>query len=386
MSANRPPLGGLGAGVFLRDYWQKRPLLVRQAMPGFRGPLGLREIFSLAGREDTESRLISAGAGRTRWRLRHGPFDRRELAALAARNWTLLVNGVNFRSRGADALLQRFAFVSWARLDDVMLSHAVDGGGVGPHADSYDVFLLQGRGMRRWRLMPPPRGGFRLVANSPVKRIANFRWQEEMTLGPGDMLYVPPGWGHEGTALGTCQTWSIGFRAPGGAELSAAFLDYLHERGFADRAYTDPGRKPARHPARIDAQMIDFAAHALGRIRWNRADVAAFLGRHLSEPNRNAVFSPPERPRSRAAFAARLSRSTIRLAAGSRLLAAGTGLYLNGEPVAAGAAARRALLALGDHRTVDGAQLARGTDMELIYEWYTQGVVEIEPPRAMGDV
>lgn len=379
MSFNRPPLGGLSAARFLRDYWQKRPLLVRQAVPGFAGALDLRALFALAGLEDVESRLIRRSARGTSWHVRQGPFRQGDLSRLPARNWTLLVNGVNYRSARADALLQLFSFIPWARLDDVMVSHAVDGGGVGPHADSYDVFLLQGPGRRRWRLMPPGRRGFDLVPGAPLKLIADFRPHEEMTLEPGDMLYVPPGWGHEGTAIGTCQTCSIGFRAPGGAELSTAFLDFLHERGFAERAYADAGRRPTRHPSCIDAQTIDFAEQALSRIRWNRSDVTAFLGRHLSEPNRNAVFTPPLRPLGRAAFAARLLRDTVRLAAGSRLLAGGRTLYLNGVPVPSAGAAHRVLLAFADTRRIDGSRLARVLDVELIYDWYRYGYLNLEP-------
>ncbi len=373
-----PPLGGLSAGTFLRDYWQKHPLLVRRAVPGFSGVLDRRALFSLAGLDDVESRLIQRSSGRSKWRVWHGPFSQRDLSALPARSWTLLVNGVNFRSPGADALLQRFSFVPWARLDDVMVSYAVDGGGVGPHADSYDVFLLQGPGRRRWRLMPPQRRGFALVPDAPLKLIADFRWSEEMTLDPGDMLYVPPGWGHEGTAIGTCQTYSIGFRAPGGVELSTAFLDYLHERGFTDRTYSDAGRRPLRHPARIDTQMIDYAAAQLDRIRWNRSDVTAFLGRHLSEPNRNAVFPLPSRPLTRAAFVARLARDAVRLSPGSRLLAGGTKFYLNGVPVSCGPAAHKALLEFADNRSIDGHRLVRELDVDLVFGWYRHGYLKLE--------
>ena len=293
MAAPRPPLGGLSPRIFLRDYWQKRPLLVRQAIPGFAGVLDKRALFALAAGDEAESRLIETAPG---WRVTHGPLVRRALSRLPQTGWTLLVNGVNLHSPEADTLLKRFAFASWARLDDVMVSYAVDGGGVGPHVDSYDVFLLQGPGRRRWRLMPPEPRPFRLVAGAPLRLIAGFRASEEMTLEPGDMLYLPPGWGHEGTAIGACQTYSIGFRAPGGSELSAAFLDFLHERGFADTPYGDAGRKPAAHPALIDPHMIDHAVRILGSIRWNRADVADFLGRYLSEPKQHVVFHPPGRP------------------------------------------------------------------------------------------
>ncbi len=383
MASPRPPLGGLSAKVFLRDYWQQRPLLVRQAVPGFSGVLDRQALFALACSEDAESRLIQRRARDSAWHVTQGPLRRRDFSSLAARNWTLLVNGVNLHSRDADALLQRFAFVPWSRLDDVMVSYAVDGGGVGPHADSYDVFLLQGPGRRRWRLMPPPAPsrGYDMVADAPLKLIANFRPIDEMTLDPGDMLYVPPGWGHEGTALGTCHTYSVGFRAPGGVELSTAFLDFLHERGFADAAYADAGRAPARHPARLDAHIIDHATKVLGNIRWQRADVAEFLGRYLSEPKQHVVFSPPARPLTRAAFLARLVQSTIRLDPRSRLLAGGAQFYLNGVSVAARGVTRAALLELGDRRRIDGNRLAREPDLDLIFEWYRQGYLDLERHR-----
>lgn len=369
--------------MFLRDYWQKRPLLVRQAVPGFTGVLDRAALFSLACNEDVESRLVQHRAKNATWRVTQGPLRRRDLSGLAARDWTLLVNGVNLHSRAADALLQRFSFVPWSRLDDVMVSYAVDGGGVGPHADSYDVFLLQGPGKRHWRLMPPPASSaaFDLIPDAPLKLIANFRPLEEMTLEPGDMLYVPPGWGHEGTARGTCHTYSIGFRAPNGTEISAAFLDFLHERGFADTAYADADRAPARHPARIDAHIVDFATRVLGAIRWTRADVADFLGRYLSEPKHHVVFSPPLRPLARGMFLARLARSTIRLDPRSRLLAGGTTFYMNGSPVAKKGVSRARLLELGDRRSIEGNRLARGPDLDLVYEWYCAGYLDLEQHR-----
>ena len=205
-----------------------------------------------------------------------------------ARNWTLLVNGVNHHNAQAEQLLRRFAFVPQARLDDVMVSYAAPGGGVGPHFDSYDVFLLQGRGRRRWRLSRAR--DFSLVPDAPLKLIAGFRAEQEMVLEPGDMLYVPPGWGHDGVALDECFTYSIGFRAPRGAELAAAFLDHLHERGLPDAAYRDPGLRPAARPARIGREMTAFAEAQLARIRWKRGDVEEFLGRYLSTPKANVVF------------------------------------------------------------------------------------------------
>lgn len=374
MAAPRPPLGGLSPQTFLRDYWQKRPLLVRQAIPGFAGVLDKSALFALAAGDEAESRLIERTPG---WRVTHGPLARRVLSRLPENDWTVLVNGVNLHSPDADALLKRFAFASWARLDDVMVSYAVNGGGVGPHVDSYDVFLLQGAGRRRWRLMRPAPRAFGLVAGAPLRLIAGFRPTQEMTLEPGDMLYLPPGWGHEGTAIGTCQTYSIGFRAPGGIELSAAFLDFLHERGFADIVYRDPGRKPAVHPALIDSNMIAHAAQIVGGIRWNRADVAEFLGRYLSEPKQHVVFRAPKRPHGRAAFMRRLASAQVRLDPRTRMLAQGTRIYVNGSAFPAERRVRAALRELADRREIAGARLARAPAGDLIFDWYRQGFLVI---------
>jgi 50S ribosomal protein L16 3-hydroxylase len=354
-------------------------LLVRQAIPGFAGVMDKRALFALACGGEAESRLVES---KPRWRVTHGPLVRRTLSRLPAAAWTLLVNGVNLHSRPADALLQRFAFASWARLDDVMVSYAADGGGVGPHVDSYDVFLLQGPGRRRWRLMRPGPRPFRLVADAPLGLIADFRpTGGEMTLDPGDMLYLPPGWGHEGTALGDCHTYSIGFRAPGGNELSAAFLDFLHERGFKDTRYGDPGRKVATHPALIDSHMVDHAVHVLGRIRWKPADVADFLGRYLSEPKQHVVFRPPARPEGRQAFMQKLAAAGVRLDPRTRMLAQAMRIYLNGSAYGAGGRARAALLELADRRELDGARLARAPVADLIFDWYRQGFLALRRTR-----
>ncbi len=353
-------------------------MLVRQAVPGFAGTLAKRALFALAAGDGAESRLIER---RPEWRVTPGPIGSRALSRLPARDWSLLVNDVNLHSQGADALMRQFAFLSWARLDDVMVSYATDGGGVGPHVDSYDVFLLQGPGRRKWRLMPPQRRPFGLVPGAPLKLIARFRPTLEMTLESGDMLYLPPGWGHDGIAMGECQTYSIGMRAPGGEELSAAFLDFLHERGFDTLGFRDPGRTPAANPARIDAHMIGHAVHSLDRIRWNRTDAARFLGRYLSEPRQQVFFEAPHRPKSRAQFMRLLPGTRVSLDPRTRMLTHGTRLYINGIEVPAPAGSRAALQELADRRELDGRRLAHPGMAELIFEWYKHGFLSLGSTR-----
>ncbi len=370
-------LGGLSPQVFLRRHWQKRPLLVRRALPGFRGVIGKRALFALAARDEVESRLVERGKDRTgrggqRWTVMHGPLKKSSLRKAGARNWTLLVNGVNCYSEAAEALLRRFAFIPQARIDDVMVSYAAPGGGVGPHFDSYDVFLVQGEGRRVWRLARPRR--FALVPQAPLRLIAGFRAEEELLLEPGDLLYLPPGWGHDGIALDPGFTCSVGFRAPRGAELAASFLDYLHERGLPDAAYRDPGLRPAAHPAQIGREMVDYAQHQLARIRWNRGDVEDFLGRFLSTPKANIVFSPSIR-----VFPRKMENKTVILDPKTQMLYLGERFFINGERLVPRPAQRRALAALADRRRAAGRALARAGLGRLILEWHRCGFLSLEP-------
>jgi 50S ribosomal protein L16 3-hydroxylase len=333
-------LGGLTAREFLRRHWQKRPLYIRNAVPQFTGVVHERRLLQLARRDDVESRIVRR-RGRS-WETVHGPF-----ASIAPRkaDWTMLVSGVNLHEPRADGLLRRFDFIPQARLDDVMVSYATPGGGVGPHVDSYDVFLLQGKGRRRWTVWEASRKTY--------------------DCGPGDMLYLPPGVKHDGVALEPCFTYSIGFRAPRGAELGAAFLDWLHERGLPDARYADPQLKPSTTPARLPPDMIDFAAAALSRIRWSRADVATFLGEYLSMPKAHVVFHA----------GARADGAMVRLDPKTQLLYSGARFFINGEAFTVPRRASAALRKLADARVAERGPLARAGLARLISDWQRRGYV-----------
>jgi 50S ribosomal protein L16 3-hydroxylase len=336
-------LGDLTARGFLRGYWQKRPLLVRGALPGFCGLVTRTELARLAARDDVESRIVERRGGR--WETGYGPFKK---IKMPVSRWTLLVNGVNLHLRAVDALLQRFSFVPQARLDDVMVSYAAPGGGVGPHVDHYDVFLLQGPGRRAWRVE-----------------------SRRFVVEPGDLLYLPPGLRHDGVALEECFTYSIGFRAPRGTELGAAFLDWLHERGLPEADYRDAGMKPAARPGQLPKEIISFADALLARIRWSRSDVERFVGEYLSEPKPHVVFSPG---RGRRACAS----SIVRLDAKARLLYRGRRFFLNGESFELSGKRAAGLRELADHRIAEGARLARVGLASLISRWQRLGYAHLE--------
>ena len=367
-------LGGLSARQFLSTFWQRRPLLVRGALRGLRGAPGLAALIRLAGRSDADARLVERLP--RGWRVSEAPLERARLESPRAGSWTLLVHDLELHVPAAERLMRRFAFLSWARLDDVMLSYATRGGGVGPHFDSYDVFLLQGAGRRRWRLARPRR--WRLQNHTPLKLIDGFRADVECVLGPGDLLYLPPGWGHDGVALESCFTWSIGARAPHAAEFASVFLDHLQEHRLPIGDYRDPRRPPAAHPGRIDLAMLRYAEATLARLRWTRSDVAQALGEHLSSPKAHVFFAPPRTALAKAAFRRRLPAARVRLDPRTRLLWHGRWFFVNGEGFTPPAGSRPALEMLADRRWLDGARLAPRPQADLVYEWYRRGWLGLE--------
>jgi len=366
--------GGMRAAEFLARYWQRRPLLVRGALRGLAEWRGNRGLFALAARSDVESRLVSRRGAR--WSVQQGPIARGALARQRPSGWTLLVHGVNFHSARAERLLRRFAFLPQARLDDVMVSYAAPGGSVGAHYDHYDVFLVQGPGRRIWRLERPRR--FAEVPDAPLRLIADFAPQDEYLLEEGDLLYLPPRWGHEGVALEPSWTYSIGFRAPREAEIAAALLDSAHERGFGDRMYRDPPLRPQRASARIATAMVRFAASAARRVRWSRGDVLRALGRHLTAPKHHVVFPVPRRPLSPPAFRSALARGTAVLDPRSQFLYRGRRFFLNGEEFVASRRQTAALAELADRRRLAGRRLAANGAADLIYGWDREGSLHVE--------
>jgi 50S ribosomal protein L16 3-hydroxylase len=371
-------LGGISPKQFLKEYWQKKPLLIRQAIPGFKGILDANELAGLACEEDVQSRLVSFSRGR--WLLEDGPFPEARFARLPKRHWTLLVQGANHHLHEAAALLQRFNFIPHARLDDLMVSFAPDGGGVGPHFDSYDVFLLQGLGQRRWRISQQK--DLTLVEGAPLRILKDFRAEQEYVLEAGDMLYLPPHVAHWGIAIGDCMTYSIGFRAPSAQELAIQFLGYLQETITLDGIYTDITLGLQKHPAEISDDMVKRVNAMLKKIRWNKEMAGDFLGTYLSEPKPHITFDVPPNI-SLAAFRKALMTKGLKLDLKTQALFHEDKFFINGEHVVMGTDWSSCLKYLADHRQLTPNMLqSKLLDdaglMDLFFNWYLAGYVNCD--------
>jgi len=369
-------LGDLPVADFMRGTWQRRPRLVRQALRRFSTPVDAAALFALAARADVESRLVCAVGGQ--WRLRHGPFTPRQLPSPRSAGWTLLVQGVDLHVPAVAALRERFRFISDARLDDVMVSYASDGGGVGPHVDSYDVFLLQAQGRRRWRISR--QRDLDLAPGLPLKILADFRPTHDWVLAPGDLLYLPPGVAHEGTAVGPdCITCSVGFRAPPYRDLVDPWLDALAETAHALPALraplADPATRATPQPAKLPAAMIDAAQRRLAALRPRRSHAIAALLAALSEPKPVVVFSAPARPLSAAALRRVIGSRGLRLDLGTRLLYAEGHLGINGEVHLLPSAERGAIARLANGRELAAQSCRRLSDETIarLHGWYVDG-------------
>lgn len=373
-------LGGLTPQQFMRRHWQKKPLLVRQAIAGFQPLLSRAELFKLAARQEVESRLVQHQA--SGWRMKQGPFGPRSLPALATPGWTLLVQGVDLHERRAHELLQNFRFVPDARLDDLMVSFATAGGGVGPHFDSYDVFLLQAGGRRRWKI--GKQKDLSLQEGVPLKILQNFEPEQEFVLEAGDMLYLPPRYAHDGLAepcqgedgkAADCMTYSIGFRAPRQAELAGELLQRLADfhgdeqsRG-SQPLYRDPSQAATDTPAALPARLLEFAQKAVHDALKDPLALACALGEYLTEPKASVWFEEPSGnwdPRD---------ANGLCLDPRSRMMYDRHHVFINGESYRAQGADAALMRRLADQRRLGPAELRRAgpSALDLLADWHEAG-------------
>ena len=361
-------LGGLSATEFMRDYWQRKPLLVRQAFPNFKPLLSRSQLFELAQNENVESRLVlGQGSAAREWQLKRGPFKKRDFPKLSERDWTLLVQGVDGQDERLAMLMRQFRFIPDARLDDLMISWAADGGGVGPHFDSYDVFLIQAHGQRHWRI--GQQKDLTLRQDVPLKILAHFKAQQDWVLEPGDMLYLPPRYAHDGIAVGECMTYSVGFRAPQKGELARELLMRLSDEAdeaLGEAIYQDPGQVAVKNAAAIPEALQDFARSVLQEALRDPKDLARALGEYLTEPKAHVWFDAGQVPRKKKA---------VQLDKQSRMLYDKHHVFLNGESWRAAGADAKLMRLLADQGHLRSDQLALASDEAsiLLNDWCEAG-------------
>ncbi|MBF6024540.1 JmjC domain-containing protein [Lysobacter niastensis] len=294
-----PPLG-MPAAKFLRDYWQKKPLLIRNAFPGFESPIQPEDLAGLACEEAALSRIVMHDRANDRWTLRHGPFEEDEFPGMPHQDWTLLVQDVDKWDADVGALLQAFEFLPRWRIDDIMISFAAPGGSVGAHVDQYDVFLLQAQGHRRWQIDAGPAPSLEFRNDVELKLLREFTPTHDWVLGPGDMLYLPPGVPHHGVAEDACLTFSVGMRAPSAAELLGDFVDTLAADADEALRYRDPDLVPASDSHEIDVAAMNRAVEALNLLRMNDPDrLGDWFGRFITVYRAAGEVHPGSEPRSR---------------------------------------------------------------------------------------
>lgn len=408
-------LGNITPAEFMSKYWQKKPLLIRGAIAEFKPLLSREELFDLAEQDDVESRLIVENTSSKRkkseptWTMANGPFSEgksgsgAELPSLKKSNWTLLVQGVDLHDAQVHALKNQFRFAPDARLDDVMVSFATGGGGVGPHFDSYDVFLLQAAGKRHWRI--GKQKDLTLQNGVPLKILANFAPEQEFVLEAGDMLYLPPMYAHEGVAVGECMTYSIGFRAPAELELARELLqrfadDTLEDEEDEERdedetddgdensdlageytannaskniaqkvLYKDAKQAAVDAPAQIPAELLNFARQAVEKAMSDPDALARNLGEYLTEPKANVWFDEPE-------FDVVLIRQNrIELSPRSQMMFDARHIFLNGESWRAAGKDAILMQRLANQRFLEPKDLLKASDaaMVLLQEWADRG-------------
>ncbi|PHN20289.1 cupin domain-containing protein [Pseudomonas sp. ICMP 460] len=276
-------LGGITAREFLRDYWQKKPLLIRQAIADFESPIDADELAGLALEEEVESRLVIEHGERP-WELRRGPFAEDAFSTLPEREWTLLVQAVDQFVPEVAELLEHFRFLPSWRIDDVMISFAAPGGSVGPHFDNYDVFLLQAQGKRTWKIGQMCSSESPLLQHADLRILAEFEQSEEWVLEPGDMLYLPPRLAHFGIAEDDCMTYSVGFRAPSAAEVLTHFTDFLSQYLTDEERYTDADAQPVSDPHQIQADALDRLKSLLAEHMSDERMLLTWFGQFMTEP------------------------------------------------------------------------------------------------------
>lgn len=360
------PLAGLSVETFLKDYWQKKPLLIRKGLSGVDRLVEPNELAGLALEETVESRIIIEHSP-TDWELKHGPFQDTAFQDLPQTHWTLLIQALDHHVPEVADLLDYFNFLPSWRVDDIMASYAAPGGSVGPHYDYYDVFLVQAQGQRHWQIGQQCDDNTPLLPNPDVRILSQFECQQEYTLNPGDILYLPPGVAHHGVAVGNCMTLSVGFRADTEQELLSEYCHFLEQQIDSSRRYQDPELQTQTNPGWISDKAVDRISAILQRQVNDKSSVKHWLGEFLSQTKYLDEPAPPQTLFTEQEIKILLAQpGHFRRDEASRFLYTGDAhrpsqFFVNGTRVPFGDTARPLILHLCEQRQYPSSQLTQLT-------------------------
>lgn len=381
--------GGLSPNQFMAQYWHKKPLLVRGAIPAFAlsseigepldSPIPAKQLLQFAFKDEVESRLVTSKP----WGFEQGPFSKQSIPSVDKPNWTLLFQGMEAHHPAAAKILSWFRFIPDARLDDLMISIAGVGGGVGPHFDSYDVFLIQMSGRRRWRISEQK--DLSLNPKLPLKILQSFKPEQDWVLEPGDMLYLPPHVAHDGIALDAgCQTWSVGFRSPSFKELLQEGLwrlaESLEDIPALEQKFADPKQRATQTADQLPNELIGQLSSKLKDLKLNQIDgFLPGIAAYLSEPKQQALFDAPESPLKPKEFLKKLDSRKLVPHPQTRILSLKKQVYCNGENVSKGQKTDigRAWQALAATKRL-GTTKIQHLDKSSLYEAYLAGWLNFE--------
>jgi len=381
MQINQPLslLAGLSPEAFMKKYWHKKPLLIKGAFKDFKPVLSRAELFKLAQSDEVQSRLVQHHLvnDQLTWEVKHGPVMAKDKPAFSKEAWTLLLQGVDLVNERAAQLLRQFRFIPDARLDDLMISYATHNGGVGPHFDSYDVFLIQASGQRLWKI--GQQKDLTLRDDTPLKILADFKPQKEYLLSPGDMLYLPPRYAHDGVAVGECMTYSVGFRAPKSDELARDLLQRLGDEVqelIGSKLYADPDQRAVSESAQIPLALQHFAMQALAKTIERPTVFTRLLGESLSEPKDHVWFQSTS-----AGQMGKIRKHPypqgIRLDDQTKMLYDDLFVFINGESWRATGKDKTLIRLLANQRRLSKADLTKASQdaLDLIENWIDAGWV-----------
>ncbi len=364
-------LGGMTAREFLKNHWQTTPLLIKDAIATGNWALTLDDLIEFSQDPRCSTRLVINNG--SQYKVSYGPVTKIDIRKLPKKNWTLLVQGVNHAHDGVAELLRLFSFIPFARFDDVMVSYAVPGGGVGPHYDSYDVFLLQGTGLRQWRVGMPR--SLELLPNQELRILKSFVPDGTCEVQNGDMLYIPPKFSHHGVAIEPCLTYSIGFQAPGYDHIKSEFLHYLDQELELPGLFEDPNRRETMTPGLIPTDLLQSIQQNIAKIRWSDIDILKFSGEFLTRVDFEDIVSP-RKIESKTKFLSRLKDRSYQINSNIKFLYRGDLGFMAGETFIIPKSELTIFKLFANQRKINGRSIASNTTFaQKLHQWQCQGYV-----------